>query len=112
MTSAACVPIDPVEPTRLTVVMSVQLQILSEVVRGRQDEEEAVEAVEHPAVAGEDRAHVLDADVALDERLGQVAEGGDAPDDQAEKGGVLEVPPGGDARRDEPGHDEGGGEPA
>ena len=56
----------------------------SDVVGGRQDEEHAVEAVEHAAVPGQDRAHVLEAEVALEQRLGQVAERGDQGAEQAE----------------------------
>ena len=40
----------------------------------RRDENEAVDAVEDSAVAGDAAAHVFDADVALDDADGQVAE--------------------------------------
>ena len=45
-----------------------------QVVDGRQHEQEAVEAVEHAAVALDDRAEVLDVEVALEHALGEVAE--------------------------------------
>ena len=54
-----------------------------EVVGRRQGEEDRVEAVEEPAVAGQERAEVLEAEVALHHRLGEVAErSGDRHDER------------------------------
>src|SRR3546814_19757673 len=53
---------------------------------GGEHEEQGVEAVEEAAVAGEDRAHVLDAEVALHEGLAEVADGGGERDDDTDQG--------------------------
>src|SRR5581483_11194017 len=74
ITSTAWVPMDPVEPTNATEVTSGELQQPQQVIRGRCHEQEAVDAVEYPAVAGKHAAHVLHAEVALHHRLAQVAE--------------------------------------
>src|SRR5208283_1741084 len=64
MTSSAWVPMEPVEPIRLTVrISSPEVERLDHEVRGGKDEEEAVEAVEDAAVAGQEPPHVLDAEV-------------------------------------------------
>ena len=52
---------------------------------GGRDQDQAVEAVEQPAVAGNDGAHVLDAEVALDGGEHQVAELPRQADDEAER---------------------------
>ncbi len=53
-------------------------------VRDRQDEQQRIEAVEHATVARQDRSHVLDPEVTLDERLAEVAERGDQRAQQGE----------------------------
>ena len=42
---------------------------------GRRDEQERIDPVEHAAVARQHAAHVLDAQIALDEGLGEIAQG-------------------------------------
>ena len=54
----------------------------------RQHEQEGVEAVEHATVARQDRSHVLDAEVALDDRLAEVADRGEQGAEQAEVEGL------------------------
>src|SRR5580658_8966798 len=70
MTSSAWVPTEPEEPIRLTErIGSAEVKRLDHEVRGGKDEEEAVEAVEDAAVAGQQSAHVLEPEVSLDHRL-------------------------------------------
>ena len=100
-TSIAWVPIEPVEPTRLTLhVTRLHVHgpqhaigraahpagaptVTAPFTRGgtpsrgrtwREDEQQAVHPVEHAPVAGQDPAHVLQPEVPLDERLAQVAD--------------------------------------
>ena len=76
ITSSACRPIEPVAPssaTRRTRPTSAARPEPGEV-GGRRGEEQRVHAVEHAAVPAEQRPRVLDARVALEERLEQVAE--------------------------------------
>src|SRR5262249_25854181 len=106
-TSSACVPIDPVDPRmatprvmgprlgaatrpydrrrRLSTVFSAQFQGHREVVGDRKAEEEAVETVEHATVTGQQRAEVLQPEVALDHRLTQVSEERATGDEQPEQ---------------------------
>src|SRR5688500_17192332 len=93
----ACVPTEPVEPTSETVFTATgsgagEVQELDEVVRRGQHEEQGVEAVEHPTVAGEDAARVLEAEVALHHRLAQVAERADDRRYDGEEDGAAEAP--------------------
>src|ERR1700722_11458459 len=82
-TSSACVPIEPVEPNRLTVgIRSPEVECFDDEVGGRQYEEQTVEAVEDAAVSRHQPAHVLQTQMPLDHRLAQVAERGDHGDDQ------------------------------
>ena len=67
---------------------SADRQRAGEVVDGRQAEQDGVEAVEDPAVAGQERAEVLDAEVALEHRLAEVAERRDDRHDDAERAGA------------------------
>src|SRR5262245_3294328 len=87
MTSRAWVPTEPVEP-RITTPrvtgsvygreperrLSVELELQREVVRDRQTEQQRVEPVEHAAVAGQQCTEVLEAEVALQHRLAQIAD--------------------------------------
>src|SRR5271167_567438 len=74
-TSSAWVPMEPVEPIRLTVrIRSPEVDRLDHEVRGGEDEEEAVEPVQDAPVAGQEAAHVLDAEMPLDHGLAEVAE--------------------------------------
>src|SRR5436309_3519438 len=62
-TSIAWVPMEPVEPTRLTVVMRwlpAEVEETHQIVGGGDDEEQGVDPVEHAAVSRKDPAHVLD----------------------------------------------------
>ena len=62
MTSSAWVPIEPVEPIRLTErISSPEVQRFDHEVRGGEDEEEPVDPVEDAAVAGQEPPHVLEA---------------------------------------------------
>src|SRR6516164_1245642 len=84
MTSRAWVPTEPVEPIRLTErIGSAEVKRFDHEVRGGEDEEEAVEAVEHAAVPGQQPPHILQAEVALDHRLAEVAERRHDGDDDA-----------------------------
>src|SRR5687768_15894582 len=84
-TSSVCVPIDPVEPATATVVVEVtQLTLNDEEVADPgdvpdcgEDEQEGVEAIEQATMAGQQRAHVLDAQVPLQQRLAEIPERGD-----------------------------------
>ena len=67
-----------------------RLQNLQEVVHRRKAEQEAVEAIEHAAVTLDDRAEVLDVEVALEHALGQVADRRHDGDDEAEQQQVNE----------------------
>src|SRR5687767_11071953 len=96
MTSSVCVPIEPVEPSRTTLVVvvtprSADLELNGEVEDRGQAEEDRVEAVEDATVAREDGAEVLDAEVALDHRLAEVAERRHDRDDGAEGEAVREL---------------------
>ena len=89
-TSSVCVPIDPVDPAMATRTGRRQLarprpirpartygpgfEHQRQVVDRGQREQEAVEAVEHAAVALDDRAEVLGVEVALEHALDEVAE--------------------------------------
>src|SRR5580704_4980096 len=75
MTSSACVPIEPEEPIRLTErISSPEVERLDREVRCGKYEEQAVHPVEHATMPGQDPTHVLDAEVALEQRLAQVAD--------------------------------------
>src|SRR5690606_40481455 len=85
ITSSAWLPIEPVAPSTTTwLIGSQQAADQKEHVSGRDGEQEAVDAVEHAPVAGKHRAHVLDAEGALDHRLGQVPQRTDRGDDCSE----------------------------
>src|SRR5471032_1624237 len=72
---------------------SDQLQRDDEVVREREAEQKGVETVEHAAVTRQQGAEVLQAEVALDHGLAQVAEECPARDQQAEqKAAVVLIP--------------------
>src|ERR1039458_7420852 len=72
-TSTACVPIEPVDPSRLTVrISSPEVESFDHEVRGGQDEEKAVHPVQDAAMARHQPAHVLHAQMALDHRLAEV----------------------------------------
>src|SRR5581483_3886011 len=74
-TSSAWVPMEPVEPSRLTVrISSPEVERLDHEVRGGQREEQPVDPVQEATVPRQDARHVLDPQVALDHRLGQVAQ--------------------------------------
>ena len=64
-----------------------------QVVDRGQAEQHRVEAVEHTAVTGEERAEVLEAEVALEHRLHEVAERGEDRHDDAEQQAVAERVP-------------------
>src|SRR5207302_9003134 len=79
MTSHAWRPIDPVAPsstTRRRVVISRCSRSKGDepqiAIYDRSHEHEAVEPVEQPAVAGDQRARLLDPRLALDRRLDEV----------------------------------------
>src|SRR5688500_12685919 len=79
MTSSVWVPMEPVDPTTLTVVMGApgletDLEEADQVVGGGEHDEDGVEAVEQATVSRQHRPHVLDAEIALHEGLGEVAE--------------------------------------
>src|ERR1019366_10527056 len=82
ITSTAWVPMDPVEPTRLTLIersrnveathdhparvrLSPEVEHPDEVKRRREDEQQGVYAVEHTSMARQDRPHVLESEVPL-----------------------------------------------
>ena len=85
-TSSAWVPMDPVEPRMTISAHGIQVyepprrapsgyrDRVRRVVADDHRDERGVEAVEHAAVLAEEAAGVLDAQVALDHRLEQVAE--------------------------------------
>src|SRR5687768_5034829 len=93
-TSRACVPTDPVEP-RITSVRTEKEyprtagftgkpggprseQDEPEVDEGRgRHEQQRVDPIQDAAVAGQDAAHVLDLEVPLEQRLGEIAEWGE-----------------------------------
>ena len=83
-TSNAWVPIDPVDPTTLTVTgwpdrpwppvigvapscTSPKVEHSYQIVRRRQDEEQGIDPVENTAMAREERSHVLQAQITLDQ---------------------------------------------
>src|SRR5580658_9093587 len=71
-TSSAWVPIEPVEPNRLTVgIRSPEVKGFDDEVGGRQDKEQSVEAVEDSAVTRHQPAHVLQTQMPLDHRLAE-----------------------------------------
>src|SRR5580704_4094581 len=103
MTSRACVPTEPEEPIRLTErIGSAEVKRFDHEVRGGQDEEEAVEAIEDAPVPGQQPAHVLEAEVPLDHRLAQVTERRHDGDDNAVEQRLAHGP-----RVDEVDHDDG-----
>src|SRR3974390_3219440 len=107
-TSRAWVPMDPDEPIRLTErISSAEVEGLHHEVRGGHDEEQTVAAVGDPPGAGQDAAHVLDAEMPLDHGLAQVAERGHHRDDQPEHG-CLAHRPGVDEVHDDERHQDGG----
>src|ERR1035441_6636503 len=74
-TSTAWVPIEPVDPSRLTErITSSEMHGLDHEVRGREDEEEPVNPVEQAAMARHEPSHVLQSEVTLDHRLAQIAQ--------------------------------------
>src|SRR6478609_4423629 len=104
-TSSAWVPIEPVDPASATRTADMKRAYRSsppetprgdrsggeaedprDVVRDREHEEHAVEPIEHATVLREDRAHVLQPEITLEQRLGQIAqrsdEGGEQPEHQ------------------------------
>ena len=66
----------------------------NQVVDRGQAEQHGVEPVEHPPVAGEQRAEILQAEVALEHRLAEIAEWGEDGNDEAEQQSVGEAVPG------------------
>ena len=73
-TSSVCVPIEPDDPAMATRTGLFEENDQGVVVHRWQDEEVVVEAIEDTAVALDDRAEVLDVEVALEHALGEVAE--------------------------------------
>src|SRR5580692_10124423 len=74
-TSTACVPIDPVDPNRLTErIDSAEVEGFDHEVRGGEDEEEPVDPIQDAAMARHEPTHVLDPEIALDHRLAQIPE--------------------------------------
>src|SRR5437773_10330887 len=115
MTSMAWVPIDPVEPTRLTVFtgrLPDDVEQRGEVVRDRQGQEDGVETVQKAAMAEEGHAGVLDAQVTLDHRLEQVARRRSQTHDQTEPQAVAHAAPGRQLLANDGADNEGGDEPA
>src|SRR5439155_25833357 len=99
-TSRAWVPIEPVEPRIASDRMSLEVTLpchlaaaspledqpkVVESRRGRQ--KDGIDAIQDPAVAGEDRAHVLHPEVALDQGLDEVAERREYDDDDGQADG-------------------------
>src|SRR2546428_3285379 len=98
-TSRACVPTDPVEPRMLSArmaprgypppptlfAMAVLKDQPKEVEGSRHDEQHRVDPVQDAAVTRHDRPHVLDTQVPLDGGLGQIAEGGEHDDHDAQQ---------------------------
>src|SRR3954469_21706085 len=102
MTSSACVPTEPVDPSTTTPrVMpsgygsewlgqasarkSEDLELEGEVVGDRKAEQQRVEAVEHAAVAREQGPEVLDAEIALEHRFAEIADERTDRDQHAEQ---------------------------
>src|SRR6185437_3584616 len=87
-TSSAWVPTDPVEPIRLTVrIRSPEVHRLHHKIRGGDDEEQPVDAVEDAPVPVQDPAHVLDPEMPLDHGLAQITQRRhDRHDDPVERG--------------------------
>src|SRR3954466_13173752 len=98
MTSSACVPIDPVDPRTATPTLPAPVIVTpsgdaeghDQVVDRGEAEEDRVEAVEHAAVTGQDRAEVLETEVALEHRLHEVAERREDRHHQAEQEAVAQ----------------------
>src|SRR6476469_19575 len=116
-TSSAWVPTEPVDPriaTFFTRPASSVHDVQCDVVRGGQGEDERVEAVHDPAVPRQDRTEVLDAEVALDHRFHEVAEGRHDRDDETEEQAVAETAllPAVDGLDDDHAHDHAGDHPA
>ena len=59
------------------------MKVLYHVQKQRRDEDEAVDAIEDAAVAGDAGAHVFDADIALDDADAQIAQLPAHADDQS-----------------------------
>ena len=93
ITSMAWVPIDPVDPTMLTVTgwsdrpwppvigvapsrTSPEVEHSDQIVRRRQDEEQGIDPVEDPAMARAGAIPCPSAEVTLDQRLAQITDGG------------------------------------
>src|SRR3954447_2122972 len=99
MTSSVCTPIEPDDPAMATRMIGTALlgcpgfEQLQEVVHGRQAEQETVEPIEHTAVAADDRAEVLDVEIALEHALRQIAERGEHGDHDAEDDEVAGAVP-------------------
>src|ERR1019366_3082281 len=74
-TSTAWVPIEPVEPNRLTErISSPEVKCLDHEICGGQDEKEPVHAVQDAPVTWHQTTHVLHAEMALYHRLAEVAD--------------------------------------
>src|SRR5918999_2599234 len=82
ITSRAWVPMEPVEPRMTTLRMSQGYPVRQgksenhqtcEIPGSRGREQDRVDAIQHPSVAGEETPHVLEAQVTLEGRLHQVA---------------------------------------
>src|ERR1700722_20151899 len=66
-TSTAWVPIEPVEPSRLTErISSPEVERFDHEVRGGKDEQKPVDPVEDAPMTGHEPAHVLHAQLARD----------------------------------------------
>src|SRR3954451_12355141 len=76
------------------LLREVRLEDLQQVVDRREGEEEAVEAVEQATVTADQRAEVLDVEVALEHALGEVAEWGGDADDEGQPQAVADAVPG------------------
>src|SRR5947199_8075231 len=112
MTSSAWVPTEPVDPRIATCFIRTASvhDVQRNVVRGRTGEDERVEAIHDPAVAGQDRTEVLDAKVALDHRLDEVADRCHHRDHETEEQAIAEATllPAVDRVDDDHAHDDAG----
>ena len=79
MTSSALAPIEPVAPSTAIVFMAERDSSSADGEHGQRGEH-AVQAIEHAAVAGEQRARILHAGLALDQAFEQIAD--DRSDDR------------------------------
>src|SRR5699024_10026164 len=91
-TSSVSTPMEPVDQSTETVITAAGSERPDrdgQPEHRRKNEQQAVETVEQPTVAGQNRTHVLDAQIPLEQGLGEITErgGGRGPEAEEKNGG-------------------------